>query len=89
LQRIIAKSRQKEYDFKSLGRTDAEHIVINEAEKISKQVYNKIQHDNLFAISSEPTNVQEYINEILSEAWKIDPDLLRKTKDKRPREDHS
>jgi hypothetical protein len=45
-------------------------------------VYNKIQYDNLFAISSEPGNIQEYIKEIISEAWKIDPGLLRKAKDK-------
>jgi len=49
---------------------------------ISNQVYNKIQYDNLFAISSEPGNIQEYIKEIISEAWKIDPGLLRKAKDK-------
>jgi len=38
LRRTIAKSRQKEYDFKLLGCTEAEHIVINKAEKISKQI---------------------------------------------------
>ena len=39
LRRIIAKSPQKEYDFlKSLGRTEAERIVTNKVENISKQV---------------------------------------------------
>ena len=53
LRRIIAKSTQKEYDFlKSLGSTEAERIVTNKVESVSKQVYNKIQYDNLFTISS-------------------------------------
>ena len=55
---------------------------------ISKQVYHEIQYDNLFAISSEPSNVQEYIKEAISEAWKIDPGLFRKAKDKLPSGNH-
>jgi hypothetical protein len=51
-------------------------------------MYDEMQYDNLFAKSSEPSNVQEYIKEILSETWKIDPDLLRKTKDKLNGKDH-
>ena len=89
LRRIIAKSTQKEYDFlKSLGRTEAERIVTNKVESVSKQVYNKIQYDNLFTISSEPRNVREYVNEVLGEFWKIDPDLLQKAKDKLNGKDH-
>ena len=85
LRRIIAKSPQKEYDFlKSLGHTEAQNIVTNKVESISKQVYKQIQYDNLFAISSEPSNVQEYIKAALSEVWKMDPDLLRKRKDQTP-----
>ena len=85
LRRIIAKSPQKEYDFlKSLGRTEAERIVTNKVENISKQVYNKIQYDNLFTISSEPSNVREYINEVLGELWRINPGILRKEKGKTP-----
>ncbi|MGA7900291.1 MAG: hypothetical protein WA395_03450 [Nitrososphaeraceae archaeon] len=49
LRRTIAKSRQKEYDFKLLGCTEAEHIVINKAEKISKQVYNKIKFNMIIS----------------------------------------
>ena len=80
---------RNEYDFlKSLGRTEAEHIVTDKLDAISKQVYNKIQYDNLFAISSEPSNVQEYIKEAISEAWKIDPGLFRKAKDKLPSGNH-
>jgi hypothetical protein len=83
LRGIIARSPRHEYDFlKSLGRTEAEHIVTDKVNSISKQVYNKIQYENLFAISSEPSNVQEYIKEVLSEAWKIEPGLFRKAKDK-------
>jgi hypothetical protein len=65
-----------------LGRNEAENIVTDKVNSISKQVYNKIQYDNLFAISSEPSNVQEYIKEVMREAWKIDPGLFRNAKDK-------
>ncbi|MGB0027379.1 MAG: hypothetical protein WBP64_11100, partial [Nitrososphaeraceae archaeon] len=83
LRGIIARSARHEYDFlKSLGRTEAEHIVTDKVNSISKQVYNKIQYDNLFAISSEPSNIQQYIKEVMSEAWQIDPGLFRKAKDK-------
>jgi len=83
LRGIIARSPRHEYDFlKSLGRNEAENIVTDKVNSISKQVYNKIQYDNLFAITSEPSNVQEYINEVISEAWKIDPGLFRRAKDK-------
>lgn len=88
LRRIIAKSPQKEFDIlKSLGYSEAQQIVTNKIEDISKQVYHEIQSDNLFSISSEPTNVQEYINKVLREAWRRDPDLLQKGKDKLPNED--
>ena len=52
-------------------------ILTDKVESISKQVYNNIQYDNLFTISFEPSNVRQYINEVLGEFWKIDPDLLR------------
>ena len=50
-------------------------------------MYKEIQNENLFTISSEPTNVQGYINEVLGEVWHIDPVLLQKTRDKVPSED--
>ena len=85
LRGIIARSPRHEYDFlKSLGRTEAENIVTNKVDSISKQVYNNIQYDNLFTISSEPSNMKEYIKVALGEVWKVDPDLLRKRKDKTP-----
>ena len=55
--------------------------------RISKEVYKEIQNENLFTISSEPTNVQGYINEVLGEVWHIDPVLLQKARDKLPSED--
>ena len=68
LRRTIAKSSQKEVDFLlSLGLTEAERIVTNKIESISRQVYNNIQYDNLFAISSEPNNVREYVNQVVGE----------------------
>jgi hypothetical protein len=57
-------------------------IVTNKIDNISKQVYNGIQSDNLFTIASEPANVREYINEALREISKLDPNLLRKSKDR-------
>jgi hypothetical protein len=83
LRRTISKSPQKEYDFlRSLGRTEAERIVTSKIENISKQVYENIQYDNLFAISSEPRNVRNYVNEVIGELWRIDPDLIHKAKDR-------
>ena len=88
LRRLIAKSPQKEHDFlKALGQTEAQRIVIDKVDSISKQVYKEIQNENLFTISSEPTNVQGYINEVLGEVWHIDPVLLQKARDKLPSED--
>ena len=60
-----------------------ERIVTSKVNAISKQVYDEIQNDNLFALSSEPNNVREYINEVLMEMWGGDRDLLRQGKDKR------
>jgi len=89
LRRIVGRSPQKEYDlFKSLGHTEVENIVTHKVDNISKEVYDKIQYDNLFTISSEPGNVREYINEVLGELWNIDPDLLQKGKDRLAKEDH-
>ena len=62
-------------------------MVIDKVNNISKRVYAEIQKDKLFAISSEPTNVQGYINEVLGEVWHIDPVLLQKARDKLPSED--
>ena len=70
LRRIVTKSPLREYDFfKSLGSTEMERIVTSKVNAISKQVYDEIQNDNLFALSSEPNNVREYINEVLMEMW--------------------
>jgi hypothetical protein len=71
LRRIIAKSPQEELDIlKALGNSEAQEIVVNKVTNISKEVYREIQSDNLFAITSEPTDVQEYINEVFREVWK-------------------
>ena len=89
LRRTIAKSPQKEVDFlQSLGRAEAERIMTNKIESISKQIYNNIQYDNLFAISSEPNNVREYVNQVVGELWNVDPDVLQKAKDKHNGKNH-
>jgi hypothetical protein len=83
LRRIIARSPQKDYDIlKSLGHVKTQDIVTNKIDNISKQVYNEIQSDNLFTIASEPTNVREYIDDVLRHTWKMDQDLLQKRKDR-------
>ena len=88
LRRIIATSSQKEHDIlKALGHAESQRMVIDKVNNISKRVYAEIQKDKLFAISSEPTNVKGYINEVLGEVWHIDPVLLQKVRDKLPSED--
>ena len=68
LRRIIATSSQKEHDIlKALGHAESQRMVIDKVNNISKRVYAEIQKDKLFATSSEPTNVQGYINEVLVE----------------------
>jgi hypothetical protein len=82
LRRIIAKLPKKEYDLlKSLGYSGTENFVTSKVKKVSKQVYDEIEFDNLFSISSESTNIQEYINKVIMEIRKRDRTLFRKGKD--------
>jgi hypothetical protein len=79
LRRIIARSPQKEYDFsKSLGYSEAQDVVTANIKHLTKQVYDEIEPENLFYISSEPDNVQEYINEVLIEVRRGDRNLLKR-----------
>jgi hypothetical protein len=88
LRRVIEKSPQKDYDIlKSLGNVKMQDIVINKIENISTRVYEEIQSDNLLKISSEPTNIREYIDQVLRERWNIDRGLLQKSKDRTSAED--
>jgi hypothetical protein len=41
--------------------------VISKVAAISKEVYDEIRSDRIFAIASEPTDVQDYINEVFRE----------------------
>ena len=89
LRRIIATSLQKDHDIlKALGNAESQRMVIDKVNSISKLVHDKVEKDTLFSISSEPTDVQGYIDEVLGEVWHIDQELLQKAKDKLPREDH-
>ena len=82
LRRIIAKLPQKEYDLlKSLGYSEPEKLVTSKVKNFSKKIYHEIEFDNLFTISSEPTNIQEYINKVLMEVRRGDRTLFRKGKD--------
>jgi hypothetical protein len=88
LRRIIAKSPQQEYDLlKSLGYSETENIVASKVKNFSRQVYNEIEFDNLFYISSEPTNIQEYVNKVLMELRKGNRTVLRKGKDESSSQD--
>lgn len=81
LRRIIEKSPQKDHDIlRSLGTAKTQDIVVDRIDNISKEVYKEIQSDNLLKASSEPTNVQEYIDQVLGEMWNIDPKYLKKQK---------
>jgi hypothetical protein len=83
LRRIVARSPQKKYDFlKSLGYSETQDVVIANVKRLTKQVYDEIEPENLFYISSEPDNVREYINEVLMEVSKGDRNLLGKGRHK-------
>ncbi len=83
LRRIITKSPQKEHDIlKSLGYSEAQDIVTTKVKDLSREVYDDIELDSLFYISSEPANIQEYINEVLLEVRRGGRNLLQKGKDK-------
>ena len=82
LRRIVARSPQKECDFKSLGYSETQDVVTAKIKHLTKQVYDEIASENLFHISSEPGNAQEYINEVLIEVRRGDRNLLQKEKDK-------
>lgn len=82
LRKIIAKLPQTEYDLlKSLGYSETENIVTSKVKNFSKQVYHEIKFDNLFYTSSEPINIQEYVNKVLMEVKRGDRTLLRRGKD--------
>jgi hypothetical protein len=68
LRRIVAKSPQKELDIlKALAASETQEIVISKVAAISNEVYNEIRSERIFAIASEPIDVQEYINEVFRE----------------------
>ena len=50
---------------------------------LGRELYDEIEFDNFFYISSEPANIQEYINEVLLEVRRGDRNLLQKEKGKR------
>jgi hypothetical protein len=84
LRSSVARSLQKEYDFlNSLGYSEAQDVVTVNINRLTKQVYDEIEPENLF-ISSEPDNVHEYIREVLSEVRRGDRNLLQKGKNKLP-----
>jgi hypothetical protein len=83
LRRIIQNSPRMNYDIlRSFGHTKVEEIVTRKVDSISKQVYQEIKSDNLFRLSSEPTNVREYVDEVLKEVSRGDPGQVRRIKDK-------
>jgi hypothetical protein len=78
LRRIIEKASQKDYDIlKSLDNAKTQDIVLDRIENITGEVYDEIQSDDLLKASSEPTDVQGYIDQVLKEMWNIDPNLKK------------
>jgi hypothetical protein len=62
LRRVLARSPQKEHDIlRAIGASEAQEIVISKVAAISIKVYDEIRFEKIFAIASEPTDVQEYI----------------------------
>jgi hypothetical protein len=80
LRRIIHKSPQKGYDIlKSLGHAELQDIVADKIQNISKEVYHEIEFENLFRTISEPANVQQYVNSVITE---LGLGFLQKAKDR-------
>lgn len=68
LRRIIHRSPQKGYDIlKSLGHAELQDIVADKIQNISKEVYDEIESENLFRTVSEPANVQQYVDDVITE----------------------
>ncbi|HEY6883968.1 MAG TPA: hypothetical protein VI278_08025 [Nitrososphaeraceae archaeon] len=82
LRRIIAKSPQEHDILKSLDYSEAQDVVTTKVKDLGREVYDQIEFDNLFYISCDPANIQEYINEVLLEVRRGDRNLLQKGKDK-------
>lgn len=68
LRRIIHRSPQKGYDiFKSFGHAELQDIIADKIQNISKEVYDEIESENLFRTVSEPANVQQYVDDVITE----------------------
>jgi hypothetical protein len=42
-------------------------MITNKVENLSDEVYEEIDRNSLFVASSEPSNVREYLDEVLQE----------------------
>ncbi len=68
LRRIIAISNRKEHGIlKALGYSETQDIVTSKVKGINKLVYDEVKSDNRLYISSEPADIQNYIDEVLIE----------------------
>jgi hypothetical protein len=68
LRRFIQRLPSRSLDLlKSLGFTKIQDMITNKIEGLSDKVYEEIDHNNLFVARSEPSNVREYIDEVLQQ----------------------
>jgi hypothetical protein len=83
LRRIIAISHRKEHDIlKTLGYSETQDIVTSKVKGITKLVYDEVKSDNHLYISSEPADIQNYIDEVLIEVGKKNQRPFEKGKNK-------
>ena len=68
LRRIVQKSPERYLDIvKSLGQSKVQDLVMKKINGISKSVYDEIEHDNLFRVTFEEDNIQNYVMQVLEE----------------------
>ena len=68
LRRIVQKSPERYLDIvKPLGQSKVQDLVMKKINGISKSVYDEIEHDNLFRVSFEEENIQNYVMQVLEE----------------------
>lgn len=68
LRRMVKGTISANFDlFSSLGLAKTQDIIARRIENISHAVYKEIETDNMFRSISEPSNVREYVDEVIKE----------------------
>ena len=83
LRKIIQISPLKDYDIlKSLGQAKVQDAVLSRVQRVSKQLIDELESNNLVRTSLEPVDIQNYVQEVLREKAMIDSNHIPKSKDK-------